>query len=159
MAMDEEEFTSLYQEYYAGLFRFAFSYLHNQGEAEDVVQDVFLDLYLHPLKEKKNLKSWLFTCAANKAKNELRRKKREETAMKEYALLADSTSYGEGCSPIMEKIEGLPEKYREIILLHYIGGLDIDDLAKTLQISRKGVKKRIERARAMLKEENGGKRQ
>lgn len=157
MARDEEKFTLLYQTYYADLFRFAFSYLHNQGEAEDVVQDVFLELFLHPLKDEKNLKSWLFTCAANKAKNELRRRKREEESMKQATLAAENQeSCGE--SQIMDRIENLPDKYKEIILLHYIAGLDIDELARTLKISRTGAKKRIERARAMLKEEKGGKK-
>jgi RNA polymerase sigma-70 factor (ECF subfamily) len=48
-------------------------------------------------------------------------------------------------------VKELPEKYRAVIVLHYYNSLSIIDISKTLKISTDNVKKRLERARKMVK--------
>jgi RNA polymerase sigma-70 factor (ECF subfamily) len=68
------ETLQLFEEHGAALFRFCRSLLHHTGDAEDVVQETFLKL-LHHLQhsgDRRNLKSWLFTVAANACRDRTR---------------------------------------------------------------------------------------
>jgi RNA polymerase sigma-70 factor (ECF subfamily) len=70
----QAETLRLFQEHGAALCRFCRSVLRNTGDAEDVVQETFLKL-LHHLQhsgERRNLKSWLFTVAANACRDRAR---------------------------------------------------------------------------------------
>lgn len=70
----QDETLALFQEHGAGLYRFCRSVLRDSGDTEDVVQDTFLKL-LHHLQrggDRRNLKSWLFTVAANACRDRTR---------------------------------------------------------------------------------------
>jgi RNA polymerase sigma-70 factor (ECF subfamily) len=70
----QEETLRLFREHGTPLFRFCRSVLRHDGDAEDVVQDTFLKL-LHHLQhrgDRRNLKSWLFTVAANACRDRTR---------------------------------------------------------------------------------------
>lgn len=146
MEMDEGTFTSLYRLYYQDLFRFAYSYLHSQEEAEDAIQEVFFRIYLRPPKEDGNLKSFLFSCVANQARNVLKQQARKNNGDMDAFSSCDPTD------SLLEEVGHLPKKYQEAILLHYYGGLSLEEMAKALKISKENAKKRLERGRAMLKE-------
>jgi RNA polymerase sigma-70 factor (ECF subfamily) len=63
----QAETLRLFQEHGAALLRFCRSVLHHTGDSEDVVQETFLKLLDHLQRsgDRRNLKSWLFTVAAN----------------------------------------------------------------------------------------------
>ena len=70
----QAETLRLFQEHGTSLFRFCRSVLHDTGDGEDVVQETFLKL-LHHLQhggDRRNLKSWLFTVAANACRDRTR---------------------------------------------------------------------------------------
>ena len=70
----QDETLGLFQEHGTALYRFSRSVLHDTGDAEDVVQETFLKL-LHHLQhggDRRNLKSWLFTVAANACRDRTR---------------------------------------------------------------------------------------
>lgn len=54
---------------------------------------------------------------------------------------------------LSEKVEKLPEKYRVVIILYYYDSLPVKEIEKILKLSESAVKKRLERARTMLKKE------
>lgn len=54
---------------------------------------------------------------------------------------------------IFEMIYNLPDKYKTVIILFYYENLDIKEISKVLHLSEAAVKKRLERARNILKEE------
>ena len=64
----------MFQEHGTSLFRFCRSVLHDPGESEDVVQETFLKLLNHLQRggDRRNLKSWLFTVAANACRDRTR---------------------------------------------------------------------------------------
>ena len=70
----QAETLRLFQEYGTPLFRFCRSVLRNSGDAEDVLQETFLKLldHLQHGRERRNLKSWLFTVAANACRDRTR---------------------------------------------------------------------------------------
>jgi RNA polymerase sigma-70 factor (ECF subfamily) len=70
----QAETLRLFQEHGTALYRFCRSVLHHTGDSEDVVQETFLKL-LHHLQhggDTRNLKSWLFTVAANACRDRTR---------------------------------------------------------------------------------------
>jgi RNA polymerase sigma-70 factor (ECF subfamily) len=74
----QAETLRLFHEHGAGLFRFCRGVLRHTGDSEDVVQETFLKL-LHHLQhggDRRNLKSWLFTVAANACRDRTRRRVR-----------------------------------------------------------------------------------
>ena len=74
---DSEAFRYVYQKYYAKIKSVSYGVVHNNEDAEDIVQEVFIDLYdsLSRFKEQSSLSTWLYRIALNKSYNFLRSKK------------------------------------------------------------------------------------
>ena len=96
-------------------------------------------------------KYWLIRVAINECKNYLKSRKR--TIYNDEVLEYVSPKYNKDDEIyIVSKIvKELPEKYRSVIVLHYYNSLSISDISNTLKISSDNVKKRLERARKMVK--------
>ena len=75
---DEDAFREIIDIYKNGLYAFLKRFLNHHDQVEDVFQDTFLQLYnsRSSFDPTKNLRPWLFTIAANKAKDALRKQKR-----------------------------------------------------------------------------------
>ncbi len=74
----EQEVTSLFDQWGAGLYRFARAIVHDPGDAEDAVQLTFVRLLEHLRRhgDTTNLKAWLFTVTANACRDALRARRR-----------------------------------------------------------------------------------
>ncbi len=132
------------------LFRTSYILHKNYHDAEDVVQDTFLQyIRKRPSFENENKeKSWLITVAVNRCKNINRFKfSHPETDISEFNnFISDSKSHS-----IVEELSLLPTKYKVVMILHYIEGYPVKDVAKILKISESAVKKRLEFGRKKLK--------
>lgn len=148
--MDRKEVARLYESYAQDIFRLALSYLHNQQDAEDVCQAVYLSLLnenvqLFPKKEK----AWLLTCTANACKNHLKSFwKRNVGELDESLSFCDETD-----KELWSAIMTLAPKYRAVIHLYYYEGYSQEDIAQILKLSRTAVQTRVSRARSQLKKE------
>jgi RNA polymerase sigma-70 factor (ECF subfamily) len=151
----------------------------NASDAEDMVQDVFLQAYRkwHTFKGDANPGTWLYAIAAHSCKARLRRKggidKRmpavsqlmpwNETRNVDLSGAAGSGSNGDGHGPVAAAIEResaravheailtLPEHFRVPLVLKEMLELSIDDVAKALRIKPETVKTRVHRARLLLR--------
>ncbi len=132
------------------LFRTSYILLKNYHDAEDVVQDTFLQyIRKRPSFENENKeKSWLITVAVNRCKNINRFKlSHPKTDISELNnFVADNKSRS-----IVEELSLLPTKYKVVMILHYIEGYPVKDVADILKISESAVKKRLEFGRKKLK--------
>ena len=146
-------FSKLYVSYYARLVRFASLYVGAMGDAENIVQDVFLDFWekkeLLPLPI--NILAYLFTSIKNRCIDFLRHKivqKEVENKMQEEHRLTLQMKYyslGELDEGIFEKddveqllskvIDSLPERCREIFLKSKIEGKKQKEIAEEMNIS------------------------
>ena len=74
---DSEAFKYVYQTHYARLKSVCYGIVHNNEDAEDIVQEVFIDLYdsVSRFQEKSTLSTWLYRIVLNKSYNFLRSKK------------------------------------------------------------------------------------
>ena len=152
---DRERFDGLVERHLPAVYATALAHTRNSADAEDVVQDTFLNAFtaLDRLRSPGRFGPWVITIARNTALKHLRRKKvtgetAEETSGGESPLSsAQRKEFGVFLS---EAIAELPEGHREAILLHYFSGKSAREVARTLGISRSAVLKRLERGRARL---------
>lgn len=137
------------ERYGTAVYSFALMRLKNPDDAADVYQNVFLKLFEKKpqFKSEPQLKSWLMKTTFNFSTDILRKQNRECELTDDIA--AREVEY----DGFFETIESLPEKYRDVIFLHYGEDMKISDIAKVLGLTAGGVKARLSRARKMLKED------
>ena len=147
-----EEITLLIESYQDNLFAAAFSICKNAADANDIVQETFLQYYTtdKQFETEQHIKAWLIRVAINKAKNiNLSFWKRKRVSMEDYInTLAFETPED---APLFEEVMRLPEKYRIVIHLFYYEDYSIREIANILKISEANVKVRLTRGRALLK--------
>ncbi|MBQ8057863.1 MAG: RNA polymerase sigma factor [Ruminococcus sp.] len=133
------------------LFRLCLITLGNSHDAEDAVQETFIK-YLKKAPEFKSdehEKAWLITVATNKCKDIIRAKNHQPQIniddVNEFT--ADSTN-----SDIMEALMTLPEKFKTVLILHYIEGYSTKEIARIINRTTSAVKMRLQKGRSLLKE-------
>lgn len=150
------------------LLNFAFRFLGNMEEAQDVVQETFLRLYRNKNAYRRIAKfsTWLYTISSNLAKTELRKRKRRKLVSisdlgfedKEYEIEDHrANTERQADSSLKEKIiqsaiEELPPRFRQVIILRDIQELSYEEVGKILNIPLGTVKSRVNRARLKLQE-------
>jgi RNA polymerase sigma-70 factor (ECF subfamily) len=146
------------------------SLLRNEAEAEEAAQETVIKVYLnlHHFRGDSQFRTWVLSIARNEGLGRLRKtgNRREDSLDAEIdeqtgdytpAIL---TSWREIPSKSLERkelgallrkaIEGLPEIYRNVVLLRDIEEMDVRETAATLGITEGTVKVRLHRARALL---------
>lgn len=143
----------LIDEYQSHLYRIAFNICKNREDAEDIVQDTFVQYHItnKEYDDESHIRAWLMRVTINKSRNTLRsfwRKHRQslESYMEELNF-PDSQS-----EELFEAVMKLPEKQRTVIHLFYYEDYSIKEIADILKLSESNVKTRLTRGRAMLKE-------
>ena len=133
------------------ILRYAYTYLHNMSDAEEVLQDTLVQfLKTAPEFESENHeKAWLLRVAANLSKNRIRYNKLRETDELNDELVAEEC---EDLSGVWEAVKRLPVKYREVIHLFYHEGYQTVQIAKVLGRNESTVRSDLRRGREKLKE-------
>ena len=133
------------------ILRYAYTYLHNMSDAEEVLQDTLVQfLKTAPEFESENHeKAWLLRVAANLSKNRIRYNKLRETDELNDELVAEER---EDLSIVWEAVKSLPVKYREVIHLFYHEGYQTAQIAKVLGRNESTVRSDLRRGREKLKE-------
>ncbi len=172
VAGDRAEFARLVDAYSSPIYRLGLKMLGNPQDAEDVLQNTFLNVLTHisEFEGRSSLATWLYRIAANEALMLLRRKKPEvnledmeasdeaedlrPTQFVDWsALPEDQLLSGEGKKMLDRAIETLPEPMRLVFLLRDVEGLSIKETAEALNLTETNVKTRLLRARLFLREQ------
>jgi RNA polymerase sigma-70 factor (ECF subfamily) len=150
------------------LFRFLARFLGNAAAAEDLVQEVFLQVHQSAASfdPTRRFKPWLFTIAANKARD-LLRSRRRRPEMPLDAVVAGESSEGqtflgfladESLSPdgtvsleeqreqVRKVLAEMPERLREVLVLSYYHGFPYKEIAEILDVPLGTVKSRLHSA-------------
>ena len=132
-------------------YRFAFTYMKNQQDAEDVVSESIIRALKasDSIKDIKNIKTWFFKIISNTAINDIRKKQR--TVPLVFTENEDTYEDNYDISSINEMIEKLPREYTEVIVLRYFEDMKIKDISDVLGINENTVKTRLYKALKMLK--------
>lgn len=134
------------------VFRVALSRTGNYNDAEDITQEVFLK-YIQKNKgyeDWEHIKAWLIRVTSNLSKNLVNSAWHRHTAPLEDGM--DVGGEPPENSEILEAVQKLPEKYREIIRLHYLKGYRVEEISKQLNLNESTVKTRLSRGRKKLRE-------
>ncbi|MGJ0503688.1 MAG: RNA polymerase sigma factor [Methylocystis sp.] len=153
------------------LFRTARSIVHNDAEAEDVVQDAYLRAWraLGNYRAESKLSTWLVRITTNEALGRLRRKSAQiiplEAAMTSHESEAQTALNDEPeRSPeqsmmrvqmrklLEARIDLLPEAFRTVFMLRAIEEMSVEEIAEALEIPEATVRTRFFRARSLLRE-------
>jgi RNA polymerase sigma-70 factor (ECF subfamily) len=161
----ESAFASLHREWYPGLYLFAAKITGDRPAAEDIVEESFLiiwerRLFFHHLAA---LKGFLYTTTRNAALKWLYRNDRRLKAETGSQLLAsgveDSTALeklirAETMQLILDELEKLPPKSRQILMMLFIEGKKAKDIARELRISINTVKAHKHQSLGVLQRKN-----
>ncbi len=146
---------NIWAEFAARLGRFIRARVTDPATTEDILQDVFVKIQsrLDHLRTPAHLQSWLYLIARNAIIDHYRRTR--ATSPLPDSLLAepprDSAEVCELKDALRQMIEGLPDAYRDAIVLTEFEGLSQKQLAARLGITLSGAKSRVQRAREQLK--------
>jgi RNA polymerase sigma-70 factor (ECF subfamily) len=167
-AGDEDAFRELVNRYKNSLYAFLRQFLNRQDLVEDVFQETFLQLFSSraSFDTSRPLRPWLFTIAANKAKDALR--KWQRTSAVQIGTMADSQELSfddmlntvtadntmpyeelqrnETAARVARIVEEMPENLREILVLAYFQRFSYKQMAEILGIPIGTVKSRLHTA-------------
>jgi RNA polymerase sigma-70 factor (ECF subfamily) len=170
---DREAFASLVERYRHELHGFLARFLGSSAAADDVFQETFLQVHLAggTFDRERAFKPWLFTIAANKARDWHRRQKRRRAASIDAPVGGDADgtrmvdlmeAEAEAPSASMEAtetrdrvklvVDGMPPLYREVLQLNYFQRMSYQQIAEVLGVPLGTVKSRLHAAVATFAE-------
>ena len=157
---DEQAFAELMRAYYAFVYRIVIKIVDNPHDAEEVVQDAFLNAYrgLARYEEKKRFKSWLAKIARNCALNWQRAQRADTVSINDVSegtlRAVDSPDEqlirDEELEMVQRAMNTLPQKDRDIARAYYLDGASYDDLTRSHGLSYKAISFRLSRAKRTL---------
>ncbi len=132
------------------ILRYAYSYLHNMSDAEEVLQDTLIQFIktAPSFENREHEKAWLMRVAANLSKNRIKYNSFRDTDELNEELAAESR---EDLSFVWEAVKGLDVKYREVIHLFYYEGYSSAQIARLLNKNESTVRSDLRRGRERLK--------
>lgn len=164
-----ERYAEIIERYQGKLFAYLYRLVGNREEAEDLLQDVFIKAYknLHSYDSSRKFSSWVYRIAHNEAVNYIKRKslKRfiswEDISSTKDKLESRSTEDGaddawirkEAINDVDQAINGLPIKYKQVLLLRYFSDKSYEEIGEILGKPVNTVGTLINRAKKKLSEE------
>lgn len=162
---DDQAFEKLFHEYYQSLTRFAWRYVESKAIAEELVQDLFLEIW-----EKRKtwepfgkLRPCLYRIIKQKCLNHLKHSKIKRTYDKIWMDDWTTTTFWPEdadkdeeikriITSLNQAVELLPHRSKMIYKLHKTDGLTYSEIAEVMEISQKTVESQMSRALKILRE-------
>ncbi|EFH86708.1 RNA polymerase sigma factor [Ktedonobacter racemifer] len=174
---DQAAFETLMQRYSAILCKFVYTHISDYEQTRDIVQSVFMQLYIYVPKLRANwsrqtshapLKSWLFQVAANRCTDELRKRRPLLFCELDVPLEDDENSWPYTIADnhpqpdeelerkdirtaLRRAILALPPRFRSIVLLRYQEELTFSEIGRILGMPENTAKTYFQRARPLLR--------
>jgi RNA polymerase sigma factor (sigma-70 family) len=149
--------------YKESVYSFAYTRLRNFQDAEDVAQEVFIKAYqrLNTLRQWDSFLAWLYSITSNLCKMHIRSQSKrpdreyvEDEDPKILDILSWDSYLEKGLrESVREALDALPEMHRQVLMLHYLGGMKINEVARFLGASPRTIARRLDTAKSQLKEE------
>lgn len=163
-AIDDRPFQELFRRYNSAIWRVCYNFVHNPGDAEDIVQEVFFKAHrnIHSFEGRSSFKTWIYRIAINTSQNELRRRSRRLTVsttpvedFEEFlpgGQTPEATVVAQtGTRRLQQALKQIrPEQY-EAIHLKDLEERPYAEVADILGISLSAAKMRVQRARLALR--------
>ena len=155
----EKVFIESFSEYGDAIFRFCMVKVSNVELAEDMTQEVFTGYWqcLRDGKEMTNTRSFLYTIANNMAKDWYKKKTADslDTQMESGNVPRDNSASPEETASyqeVLDTIEDMEQKDKEVLLLKHVEGLEPKDIAEVLEETANNISVRLNRATKRLQQ-------
>lgn len=151
--MDQERLAEFVRTDYTRIVA-ALAYVSGDAvRAEDAVQDVLAAALEHddPIRD---LPAWVAKAALNRVRTRVRRSGAERRAYERAARVPPAPTEGEPTladAALRAALGGLPQRQREVVVLHYLLDMSVSDVAATAGVTAGTVKTQLHRARATLR--------
>jgi len=162
---DRDAFSRIVERYQSLICSLAYSACGALGASEDMAQETFITAWhrLKDLREPGKLRQWLCGILRNIAANAVRRDIRRGGAPESLEIIAEEASpeadpaaqavSREEEALLWRALAGLPENYREPMVLFYREQQSVEEVAMGLDLTEETVRQRLSRGRSMLREE------
>jgi RNA polymerase sigma-70 factor (ECF subfamily) len=158
-------FDLIYKKYSKKIYKFGYSLLKSHEETENLVQDVFLNLWenRHKVEKDSSIKSYIFAITYNSAISILRKKAMESKFveyLKSLQIIYEKPvnmelEYTELTNKINEIVYALPQRQKEVYLLHKVEALKYSEIAVLLDISVNTIENHMSRALKTIRKKLG----
>ncbi len=165
---DETAFEAVMRQHNGRLFRVARAILKDDAEAEDALQDAYLEAYRHldEFRGEAQLSTWLTRIVVNQSLLRLRRQKRERVVVpfdgpeeREEVEVADENAEPPSSAVLRaevrrvleQRIDELPVAFRTVFVMREVEDMTVDETAECLGIPPATVRTRLFRARSLLR--------
>lgn len=150
---DVESFGELYRRHYAAAVGVAYCVLADRHLAEDAAQEAFVVACceLARLRRGERFVPWICTIAKRVA-GRMARSRRERGVLADQAAAPTANPEPHPSDLVQRAVRDLPERAREVVVLHYFTGLSHKEIAASLGLSPEAVHGRLVRARRILAE-------
>ncbi|MFO7619688.1 MAG: RNA polymerase sigma-70 factor [Bacteroidales bacterium] len=149
-------FDILYKKYSKRLYFFGYSILKSQEETENLIQDVFLNLWekRNDVERDASVKYYLFSIAYNSAITRIRQKTKESEFISYIKslpeIIEEPTNLKIEFNELSNKLEGiiqeLPQRQKQVYILHRVKGFKYSEIAERLKISPNTIENHMSRA-------------
>lgn len=135
------------------MYHVARTLLRNDADSADAIQEAIVKAFtkLHALKSDAYARTWLIRILINECYKIMRTEKRI-VSLESY-MPEESAEQSKDYSDLYEAVSQLPKDARLTIILYYVDGYNVREIAQLLDLSESAVKNRLARARARLKNE------
>lgn len=146
----EDEAERMLIDNYDKYYRLAYSYVKNEQDALDIVQESVYRVIrdLDKLKERKYLSTWIYRIVINTAIDTLRKKKRETVSYEDIEIVHEDQYKEEDPLEILNVLE---DKDRALVILKYLEDWKLEEISEALDMNISTVKSRQYRALKKLK--------
>jgi RNA polymerase sigma factor (sigma-70 family) len=162
-AGDRRAFSRIVATYQGLVCSVAYSLTGDLHQSEDIAQETFVAAWqrMNDLRDPRRLPAWLCGIARNMARSAFRRSQRdplfesvalEDRQVVEAEVEPASMEESDRLALVWQTLAGIPEEYREPLVLFYREGQSIRDVAAAMDLSEDCVKQRLSRGRKMMKE-------
>ena len=167
---DEPTFKHLVEKYQSKVHNTVISYLQNTEEAEEITQDVFIEVYrsIGKFDGRSSLSTWIYRVAVNKSLDHIRHKKRKKRfafltslfGAESGELIHDKPTFDhpgvlleqkESAKYLFAAIDELPETQKTAFILSQVEDMPQKEIAEVMGISVKAVESLIQRGKANLR--------
>jgi RNA polymerase sigma-70 factor, ECF subfamily len=169
MKNQEADFQNIYNQYHILVYNAALNYLQNIEDAEEITQDVFVQVYasLHRFQDKSSQKTWIYRITINKCLDFIKHKNSKKrffifgkksqneseylnsTTFEHPGVLLENKEYA---VVLYETINQLPENQKTAFILSKIDGQSNSEIANIMQLSLSSIESLIFRAKSALRE-------
>ena len=167
---EQESFRNLVLAYQDKVLNSAYGFVHNREDAEDIAQEVFIEIYesLDTFRGDAKLSTWIYRITVTKCLDHLRRKKRKKRAapvkeLRDMSSQEEGSASADGSNPqdeletrqrveiLQHAIEKLPQNQRIALNLSRFNEMSYKEIADVMNISLSSVESLIFRAKDNLK--------